>query len=93
MLLHRFVAWVRLWALRVAPHAVLRRVIRTPPAYPTHVPVVLHRQHAVHGHDARDTAWSNALRAAHAVREVYPHDAHVASYAQRVTTAYAALFR
>jgi hypothetical protein len=91
-MLPRFVWWVRRWVLRVVPPAVLRRVLVSPPAYPPHVPIVVHRQHAVGG-DAHATVWGNALRAAHALYKAYPHDARVAFYTRRVTTAHAALFR
>ena len=90
MTLHRLVAWMRVCMLRVTPHAVLRRIFHTPPSYPSHVPIVLHRQGAAGG-DAR-TGWVNAVRAAHAVQQAYPHDVIVASYVRRVVTTYAALF-
>lgn len=86
----RIVEWMRLWMLRVTPRVLLRRLLHTPPPYPDHVPVAVHRQHALNG--AWGSMWTNTVRKAHAARDSFPNDARVRNYFVRVTKTYAALF-
>ena len=84
----RLFAFLHLCVLRVTPRVLLRRV--HPPAYPAHVPVAVHRQHALGG--GWDSRWTNTVHAAHAARAAHPDDARVRRYFGRVTTMHAALF-
>ena len=91
--------WPGLWKVLVRagrglPTAVRARLL-APPAFPTHVPVVVCRLEAFgsqHTDDLWATSWRNALRTARSALRAFPDDPTVCSHAERVESTYAILF-